>query len=352
MAGLILSLEDRAHFLTVMRRQTNSAVHRRVNVLLLLDDGWSAARIAAALYLDASTVAEHRALYAQRGRAGVESLSYTGRVSRLSADQRSALSDWIAAEVPQTAQAVCDWVRDHFGVSYAAHAMARLLGQIGFVFKKPKCVPAKADAGIQQTFLDTTLAPLMQAAGPEAPLYFVDGCHPSYTGRPAHGWIRRGATVELKSNHGRTRININGALSWPERSLIHREEEKITSAAMIRLFTDLEARHPDVPEIALVLDNARYNRSRELRAWLDRPGGRIRLVYLPSYAPNLNLIERFWHFMKRKVLFNRAYAKFARFKQAFDDFFQRLHEHQTALESLITDRFHLIGKAEAGIPSA
>lgn len=192
----------------------------------------------------------------------------------------------------------------------------------------------------------------MQAPGPKAPLYFVDGCHPSYTGRPAHGWIRRGATVELKSNHGRTRININGALSWPDRSLIHREEEKITSAAMIRLFADLEARHPEAAEIAVVLDNARYNRSRELKAWLDQPGCRVRLVYLPSYAPNLNLIERFWHFMKRKVLSNRAYAKFALFKQAFDNFFNRLHEHRAALESLITDRFHLIGRPKTGISSA
>lgn len=71
---------------------------------------------------------------------------------------------------------------------------------------------------------------------------------------------------------------IDGALSWPERSLIHREEERITSAAMIRLFTDLEARHPQAAEIALVLDNPRDNRSRERRAWLERPGGRIRLI--------------------------------------------------------------------------
>ena len=352
MAGLILKPEDRAHFLVLMRRQTNSAVHRRINVLLLFDDGWTSARIAAALYLDASTVVEHRALYEQDGRAGIKRLGYTGRVSRLSADQRAALSDWIAAEVPQTAKAVCAWVQARFAVRYAAHAMARLLGQIGFVFKKPKCVPAKADAAIQQAFLDATLMPLMQAAGPSTPLYFVDGCHPSYTGRPAHGWIRRGATVALKSNHGRTRININGALSWPERTLVPRQEERITSAAMIRLFGDLAARHPSADQITVVLDNARYNRSRELKAWLDQPGCRLRLIYLPSYAPNLNLIERFWHFMKRRVLFNRAYAKFALFKQAFDDFFERLHEQEAALKSLITDRFHLIGRPETGISSA
>ncbi|SFL78595.1 transposase, partial [Methylorubrum salsuginis] len=104
--------------------------------------------------------------------------------------------------------------------------------------------------------------------------------------------------------------------------------------------------------VTVVLDNARYNRSRALKAWLDQPGCRLRLVDLPSYAPNLNLIERFRRFMKRTVLFNKAYAKFALFKQDFDDFFERLHQHEADLVSLITDRFHLIGKTDARIPSA
>jgi hypothetical protein len=56
--------------------------------------------------------------------------------------------------------------------------------------------------------------------------------------------------------------------------------------------------------------------------------------------------------MKRHVLFNKAYATFDLFKKAFDDFFGSLHEHAAALESLITDRFHLIGRREIGISSA
>ncbi|SFM01961.1 DDE superfamily endonuclease, partial [Methylorubrum salsuginis] len=73
---------------------------------------------------------------------------------------------------------------------------------------------------------------------------------------------------------------------------------------MIRLFETLAARHPASESVTVVLDNARYNRSRALKAWLDQPGCRLRLVDLPSYAPNLNLIERFRRFMKRTVLFN------------------------------------------------
>ena len=40
-----------------MRRQLNSTVHRRMNVLLLLDDGWAAERIAEAPYIDAESFA-------------------------------------------------------------------------------------------------------------------------------------------------------------------------------------------------------------------------------------------------------------------------------------------------------
>src|SRR3954447_13415724 len=78
MAGLVLTAEDRAHFLQMMRRQINSAVHRRMNVLLLLDDGWEPRQIAAALFRDETTVSQHRHLYERSGRSGVEGLSYGG----------------------------------------------------------------------------------------------------------------------------------------------------------------------------------------------------------------------------------------------------------------------------------
>lgn len=70
MSGDLLSAEDRGYLLKMMRRQTNSAVHCRMNVLLLLDDGWTAARICAALFIDEGTVRAHGLLYEQQGRAG------------------------------------------------------------------------------------------------------------------------------------------------------------------------------------------------------------------------------------------------------------------------------------------
>jgi transposase len=354
MAGALLPPADRAYFLVMLRRQLNSAVHRRMNALLLLDDGWTAERVAEALFIEAETVREHRRRYAAEGRAGIERLAYSGQAPVLSPAQAIALADELTATLYLSAKAVAGFVQGRFGLSYTPQAMAKLLGRIGFVWKRPKCVPAKADAAAQRAFLADTLAPLMAraAAEPDQPLYFVDATHPAYDAHPACGWIRRGETRPLKSNHGRVNVTMNGALSWPDREVVTREAERITGAEMIALFEDLAKRHPKAETITLVLDNATYNRAASVRDWLARPECRVRLVYLPPYAPNLNLIERLWWFFKKKQLWNRHYPTLADFKAAIRSFFADPTPWKSELASLITDRFHFIGTEQTQISAA
>lgn len=355
MAGVLLAPSDRAYFLALMRRQTNSAVHRRMNALLLLDDGWTAERVAEALFIEAETVREHRRLYAFAGRAGVERLAYSGHAPVLSEAESAELAAELDVRLYLTAKSVCGFVADRFGVTYTPQAMAKLLGRIGFVWKRPKRVPAKADAEAQRAFLEGRLAPLMAAAeaDPAArPLYFVDATHPAYDAHPACGWFRRGETRTLKSNHGRVNVTLNGALSWPGREVVTREASKITGPEMVAFFQDLAARHPEAEAITVVLDNATYNRAAVVREWLAAPGCRVRLAYLPPYAPNLNLIERLWWFFKKKTLWNTHYPTLADFKAAIRAFFADLQRWEAELAALLTNRFHLIGAERTQIPAA
>ena len=50
MSEKFLKKTDRDYFLRMMRRQINSAIHKRMNMLILLDDGWEQRRVAEALY--------------------------------------------------------------------------------------------------------------------------------------------------------------------------------------------------------------------------------------------------------------------------------------------------------------
>src|ERR1700691_711643 len=92
MSGLILPPEDRTHLLRMMRRQTPSPVHRRMNALLLLDDGWTAERVAEVWFIDAETVRDHRRLYQASGVAAIERLNYEGADPALDTEQLAALA--------------------------------------------------------------------------------------------------------------------------------------------------------------------------------------------------------------------------------------------------------------------
>jgi hypothetical protein len=117
MSGSIPTPTDWAHLLRMMRRHTPSRVHRRTNALLLLDDAWTAERVAEALFIDAETVREHRRLYETSGVAGLARLNYEGSESAPIAAQLDALKTDLDAHLYMTSKEVCDFVRRMFEAS-------------------------------------------------------------------------------------------------------------------------------------------------------------------------------------------------------------------------------------------
>ena len=67
------------------------------------------------------------------------------------------------------------------------------------------------------------------------------------------------------------------------------------------------------------------------------------LVFLPPYAPNLNLIEQLWKFFKKKTLYNRYYETFADFKAACEAFFADPAQYRGELRSLLAENFEIVG---------
>ena len=90
--------------------------------------------------------------------------------------------------------------------------------------------------------------------------------------------------------------------------------------------------------ITLVLDNARYQKCALVQNYAAAL--HIELLYLPSYSPHLNLIERFWKFVRKECLYSKYYQKFPEFKQVIDDCIKKAHaEHKDELESLLSWNF-------------
>jgi len=87
--------------------------------------------------------------------------------------------------------------------------------------------------------------------------------------------------------------------------MVMRYDDSINAQSTIELFKQLEIEYPKAPKITIICDNARYYRSVLVREHLEH--SRIELMSLPAYAPNLNLIERYWKYFKKMILYNHYY---------------------------------------------
>jgi transposase len=93
-----------------------------------------------------------------------------------------------------------------------------------------------------------------------------------------------------------------------------------------------------VGPVTLVLDNARYQRNQVVQGLAAELS--IRLLFLPSYSPNLNLIERLWGFTKRRSVYGRYHPNFASFRTAIEATLAGIPTaHAKAMESLMSLKF-------------
>lgn len=171
--------------------------------------------------------------------------------------------------------------------------------------------------------------------------YFVDATHPTHTPVLGYHWALKGQRPQVLSNSGRQRLNILGAYNSQQHEYIgFQTTDNINAQSMVDLVKLLEAHQPN-GRIILICDNARYNHARLLKTYLHDTQSRVELIFLPPYSPNLNLIERLWGFMKKRVL-QTYYPTFAQFADAIHGFLDELDQYADEVRSLMTENFQIL----------
>ena len=142
----------------------------------------------------------------------------------------------------------------------------------------------------------------------------------------------------VRAASGRQRFNVLGAWNGVTRQFL-----AVTNTTVVNTGTMVEllrviAAEGLVGPITVVLDNAKYQRNKVVQA--EAAGLGIGLLYLPSYSPNLNLIERLWGFAKRQSVYGKYHPNFASFRAAIEATLAGVHStHGAELASLMTLRF-------------
>ncbi|AMV23197.1 Integrase core domain protein [Gemmata sp. SH-PL17] len=177
---------------------------------------------------------------------------------------------------------------------------------------------------------------MAEARSGKRSVYFVDASH--FVLASFLGWVWCFVRLHVRAASGRQRYNVLGALNAVTHELVTEiNTTYITATSVCALLHTIARRAGSVP-VTLVLDNARYQRCVLVQDAAKQLG--IELLFLPSYSPNLNLIERLWKFVKKDVLNSRHHQDFKRFQSAIDGCLADLPtKHREKLATLLAHNF-------------
>lgn len=194
----------------------------------------------------------------------------------------------------------------------------------------------------QATFLREKLEPaLAEADANRCEVFFVDAAHFVRGAYLCCVWCF--VRMMIRGASGRQRYNVLGAWNAVTRQLIRvSNTTRVSSDTMVELLEKIAAVRTRAT--TLVLDNARYQHCAKVEEAARGLG--IELLFLPSYSPNLNLIERLWKFTKKEALRGKTYKDFVAFQAAIDDCLEKTaSDYKAKIRTLMTLKFQSFDKA-------
>jgi len=353
--GLKLTAKTRQEVAQRRKQTKDTRAFARLSALLWLDDGLTQLQVARLLGITQRQVAKWVRIFRLQGLDALGRLQYQGDPGDLNHQQRAQLKEEIGTGCFQTAKQVQAWIADTFQKHYSESGVRALLKRLGASYHKVSGFFWKADRQKQKAFLKKYRRQQKHLA-PGTRRYFIDACHPVWGVDLLYScWLLRGQRFYVGVGNGRARLNILGAFSPDDHEYldIRLTRDNINGEQFVNLLRLLYERHPETQRFILYLDNAAYYNKPVVKAWLKRHP-QFKLVFLPAYSPNLNLIERLWGFLRRQAL-SRWHKTFAEMQVAVSGVLDHLGDYQQELTTLMAEDFQILTDSELpqeAIPAA
>ncbi|MCL5952485.1 MAG: IS630 family transposase [Chloroflexi bacterium] len=310
-------------------RQTHDKVEfRRCQIVLQWATGEKPEPIAQGLGCAVCTVYRTVAAFRQEGEAALLHRKSPGRPRKVSAEQDIALDRAMEQEPRKLGQNFSNWTAHKLGLylKLAVHAVTflRHLWALGWRWRRP--VPRVASPDPRYAAKARYLTDLRhQARQGRIHLYYADEMDvallPTLSGR----WMRMGHQTEIDTPGQNAKQYVFGAVNYVTGALVWVPWSHKNNVGFRQLLKQVLAGHAgDATQVVMVLYNYRIHKAKAVREWLRCHRSAIRLYFLPTYAPRLNVIERLWRHFRRNVTDNYFFKTMVRLMQAVEAFLNEL----------------------------
>jgi transposase len=296
--------EEQAHILTAIRRARHGYV-LALHILLLCAAQRTPTEIAAVLFCSRTTV--YRVVKAYRaarwaGLAEAAERGQAGSLRRLTvlapALRRSVRA--ILHSVPR----LCGWCRTRWscatialelrarrGIVVSGETVRRWLPELGWVWKRAKLRAKDDDPQRVEKLARIRYAFEQLRAG--VTLFFADELDIHLLPKVGYQWMPQGEQVEVMTPGTNEKRHLAGALDITTGTMTHCVWYRKPTGLFLDLLQTLDRTYP-APiflRLSVVVDNAKIHQAVAVQKWLAAHP-RFELLYLPTYCPQANPIER------------------------------------------------------------
>jgi transposase len=302
----------------LFRSAPDHATRQRALILLLLAAGVRYAVLTAALGCSSATAARWAARYRAGGLPALT--ARPARPTRLAACVALVIG-WVLTLRPQafgfarsrwSCATVAVVLREDHRVRVGRESVRLALRQAGLVWRRPRPVVRRRDPD-RATKL-AALRKLLQGLPDDHTAVFMDEVEVHTNPKVGCMWMRQGQQTTLETPGNNEKRVLAGSLHWRTGRLLETwggPKKGRTAALFCAHLDDLRRAFRQYKVIHVICDNANNHRPEKsllVRAYLKEWGARIKVHYLPLYAPDTNPIEEVWWRLHEAVTRNHRCA--------------------------------------------
>ena len=293
-----------AELLHLYQSSENRKEIRRYHALLLMKLGKSKAELSEMFFVSVDALRDWEQKW--DGNKHVRDKERTGRPPTLTKEEEEALckivdqnkpsdegfstTTWDCAEL--STLALQKWNK-----KIGPEAIRQILKKHEFNYVKAEYLFTKRDEQARRDFVQEVLA-LYEAKTEHTKVMFGDEMSAKLHPKPGYVWTRNG-TPKIPTNCSHKRINTIGAVDPLAGDKVVGTYEKNNADSFVQ-FLEKVARETK-ENVILWLDNYRVHHSKKVQDFLSKCT-KITLKFLPTYSPDLNVIEWLWGYLRKKYL--------------------------------------------------
>jgi len=269
-------------------------------------DGESAAEVTRSFGLGGKTIFAWLRVAREKGIDALAPKARSGRNRKLSPLEEREVKHWVIGGDPRqhgfdfglwTRQIIANLIKEKFGIEMSQSGVGKLLRRLDLTPQKPLRRAYERDEKAVTEWVEKVYPRVKKIAKKTgAEIFWLDEASIRSDDPLQRTWGEKGKTPIVKTSGQRQSINAISALSNKGGFWYHVYNGKFTADKCVACFQQFLKNRKS--PIILIVDGHPVHKSKKVMEYIESLEGRLEIVFLPPYAPDLNPDELVWNQMR------------------------------------------------------